>query len=67
MTESVFTYAASGLKFGRGASAEIGWDAADVDDLAEGALQQHRLLATAPIDVTAEDLATVFRGSLEHW
>ena len=27
MTESVFTYAAPGLKFGRGASDEIGWDA----------------------------------------
>ncbi len=26
MTESVFTYAAPGLKFGRGASSEIGWD-----------------------------------------
>ncbi|HSU02538.1 MAG TPA: hydroxyacid-oxoacid transhydrogenase, partial [Nocardioides sp.] len=26
MTESVFTYAAPGLKFGRGASNEIGWD-----------------------------------------
>ena len=26
MTESVFTYAAPGLKFGRGASDEIGWD-----------------------------------------
>ena len=26
MNESVFTYAAPGLKFGRGASAEIGWD-----------------------------------------
>ena len=24
--ESVFTYAAPGLKFGRGASSEIGWD-----------------------------------------
>ena len=26
VTESVFTYAAPGLKFGRGASDEIGWD-----------------------------------------
>jgi hydroxyacid-oxoacid transhydrogenase len=47
--------------------AEIGYGAADVDDLVEGALKQQRLLATAPIDVTAEDLATVFRSSLEHW
>ena len=47
--------------------AEIGYGAADVDDLVEGALKQQRLLATAPIDVTADDLATVFAGSLEHW
>ena len=47
--------------------AEIGYDGSDVDDLVEGALKQQRLLATAPIDVTADDLATVFRGSLEHW
>ena len=47
--------------------AELGFGAADVDDLVAGALQQQRLLATAPIDVTADDLATVFRSSLEHW
>ncbi len=47
--------------------AEIGFGSADVDDLVEGALKQQRLLATAPIDVTADDLAGVFRGSLEHW
>ncbi|WP_374454755.1 hydroxyacid-oxoacid transhydrogenase [Nocardioides sp.] len=47
--------------------AELGYGSADVDDLVEGALKQQRLLATAPIDVTADDLATVFRRSLEHW
>ncbi len=47
--------------------AEIGYGVADVPDLVEGALKQQRLLATAPIDVTAEDLAIVFEGSLEHW
>jgi alcohol dehydrogenase class IV len=47
--------------------AEIGYDSSDVDDLVEGALKQQRLLATAPIDVTADDLATVFTRSLEHW
>lgn len=47
--------------------AELGYGADDVDALVEGALQQQRLLATAPVDVTADDLATVFRGSLEHW
>ena len=47
--------------------AEIGYGSADVDDLVDGALKQQRLLATAPLEVTAEDLATVFAGSLEHW
>ena len=47
--------------------AELGFGQADVDDLVEGALKQQRLLATAPVEVTAEDLATVFQESLEHW
>ena len=47
--------------------AELGFGRADVDDLVDGALKQQRLLATAPVDVTAEDLATVFGESLEHW
>lgn len=47
--------------------AELGYGSDDVDDLVEGALKQQRLLATAPIEVTPDDLATVFRSSLEHW
>lgn len=47
--------------------AEIGYGEADVDALVAGSLLQQRLLATAPREVTAEDLATVFRGSMEHW
>jgi alcohol dehydrogenase class IV len=47
--------------------AEVGYLARDVDDLVEGALKQQRLLATAPRAVTADDLAGVFRGSMEHW
>ena len=47
--------------------AELGYGSADVGDLVEGALAQQRLLATAPIEVTAEHLAGVFEGSLEHW
>jgi len=47
--------------------AEVGYTDADVDDLVTGALQQQRLLATAPRDVTAQDLAGVFRGSMELW
>ena len=44
--------------------------AADADGtplLMAGSLQQQRLLATAPKPVTGEDLAAVFRGSMEHW
>jgi hydroxyacid-oxoacid transhydrogenase len=47
--------------------AEVGYGEADVDDLVEGSLQQQRLLATAPRPVTGEDLAAVFRGSMELW
>ncbi|PVG81306.1 alcohol dehydrogenase [Nocardioides gansuensis] len=47
--------------------AEIGYGEADVDALVEGALKQQRLLATAPVEVTGEDLAGVFRASMEHW
>ncbi len=47
--------------------AEVGYADGDVDDLVEGALKQQRLLATAPRDVTGEDLAGVIRGSMELW
>ncbi|MBB6627266.1 iron-containing alcohol dehydrogenase [Nocardioides sp. KIGAM211] len=47
--------------------AEVGYLDADVDDLVGGAMQQQRLLATAPRTVREEDLASVFRGSMEHW
>ncbi|MGA8847335.1 MAG: hydroxyacid-oxoacid transhydrogenase [Nocardioides sp.] len=47
--------------------AEIGFGEADIGDLVDGALKQQRLLATAPKTVTPDDLAAVFRGSMEHW
>jgi len=47
--------------------AEVGYGEADVPDLVAGALQQQRLLATAPKSPTDEDLAAVFRRSMEHW
>lgn len=47
--------------------AEVGFLDADIDDLVEGALKQQRLLATAPRAVTGEDLAGVFRASMELW
>jgi hydroxyacid-oxoacid transhydrogenase len=47
--------------------AEVGYGEADVPDLVAGALQQERLLATAPKRPTDGDLAEVFRRSMEHW
>jgi len=47
--------------------AEVGYGADDVDDLVAGAIQQQRLLATAPKTPTEEDLAQVFVASMEHW
>jgi alcohol dehydrogenase class IV len=45
----------------------VGYDEDDVDDLVEGALKQQRLLATAPREVSAEDVAGILRRSLELW
>jgi alcohol dehydrogenase class IV len=53
-----------GIPNGLGA---VGYAEADVDDLVAGAVQQQRLLATAPRSPTDEDLAGVFRRSMEHW
>ncbi|MBA3781488.1 MAG: iron-containing alcohol dehydrogenase [Nocardioides sp.] len=47
--------------------AEVGYLDADVDDLVSGSLKQTRLLATAPREVAADDLAVIFRGSMENW
>ncbi|WP_372728562.1 hydroxyacid-oxoacid transhydrogenase, partial [Nocardioides sp.] len=45
----------------------VGYGDGDIDDLVAGSLQQQRLLATAPREVRGEDLAQVFRASMEHW
>ena len=47
--------------------AAVGYGEGDVDDLVAGALQQQRLLATAPRSPTDEDLAQIVRRSMEHW
>jgi hydroxyacid-oxoacid transhydrogenase len=47
--------------------AAVGYGDADVDDLVAGAMQQQRLLATAPKSPTDEDLAEIVRRSMEHW
>jgi alcohol dehydrogenase class IV len=46
---------------------EVGYTDADVDDLVDGTLKQQRLLATAPREVTGEDVAAILRSSLELW
>ena len=45
----------------------VGYDESDVPDLVEGAMKQQRLLATAPKDVTEDDLAGILSASLELW
>ncbi|MQA78874.1 MAG: iron-containing alcohol dehydrogenase [Streptosporangiales bacterium] len=47
--------------------AAVGYTADDVPDLAEGAMKQQRLLATAPIDVTSDTVAGVLSASLVLW
>jgi alcohol dehydrogenase class IV len=47
--------------------AEVGYAASDVPDLVAGAVQQQRLLATAPRTPTEEDLAGIIGASMEHW
>jgi len=47
--------------------AAVGYGDADVDDLVEGALKQERLLSIAPKRPTGDDLAAIFRASMEHW
>ncbi len=46
---------------------EVGYGEADVDDLVAGAVQQQRLLATAPKPVTEDDLAGIIGSSMQHW
>jgi hydroxyacid-oxoacid transhydrogenase len=47
--------------------AAVGYQDADVPDLVDGAMKQQRLLATAPLPVTPEDVATILRRSMTLW
>lgn len=47
--------------------AEVGYSSEDVPGLVEGAWQQQRLLATAPIEVTEDLLGGIFEDSLVNW
>jgi alcohol dehydrogenase class IV len=45
----------------------VGYDEGDIADLVEGTMKQQRLLATAPKDVTEDDVAGIFTRSLSLW
>jgi hydroxyacid-oxoacid transhydrogenase len=45
----------------------VGYDEGDIPDLVDGTMKQQRLLATAPKDVTEDDLAGIFRRSMSLW
>jgi alcohol dehydrogenase class IV len=62
----VLTRLMADIEIPNGISA-VGFDDGDIDDLVEGSLKQQRLLATSPRPVLAEDLAAIFRRSLELW
>ncbi|GGF43202.1 alcohol dehydrogenase [Marmoricola endophyticus] len=53
-----------GIPSGLGA---VGYAEADVDDLVAGTMQQQRLLATAPREVTEDDVAGILTRSMELW
>jgi hydroxyacid-oxoacid transhydrogenase len=45
----------------------VGYDEGDIGDLVQGTLKQQRLLATAPKEVTEDDLEGIFRRSISLW
>ena len=53
-----------GIPAGIGA---VGFDEGDVDSLVEGTMKQQRLLATAPLEVHEDDVATILGQSIEIW
>jgi alcohol dehydrogenase class IV len=53
-----------GIPAGIGA---VGYVEGDIPDLVEGTMKQQRLLATAPKPVTEDDVAEVYRRSIDLW
>ena len=45
----------------------FGYDEGDIDKLVEGAIKQQRQLKIAPKEPGPEDLANIFRESMENW
>lgn len=46
---------------------ELGYDENDIDDLVNGAIKQQRQLSIAPREAGPDELAGIFRESLENW
>jgi len=53
-----------GIPAGIGA---VGFTSGDIDSLVEGTMKQQRLLATAPLEVTEDAVATILDESIELW
>ncbi|MCW2830064.1 MAG: alcohol dehydrogenase, partial [Aeromicrobium sp.] len=53
-----------GIPAGIGA---VGFGEGDIDTLVEGTMKQQRLLATAPLEVTEDSVATILGESIELW
>ena len=53
-----------GIPAGIGA---VGFGEGDIDSLVEGTMKQQRLLATAPVEVTEDDVAQILDDSIELW
>ena len=47
--------------------AAVGYDEHDIDHLVQGTMKQQRLLATSPKPVTEDDVAEIFRRSMNLW
>ncbi|MCE1177856.1 MAG: iron-containing alcohol dehydrogenase [Micrococcales bacterium] len=45
----------------------VGYDESDIPGLVEGTMKQQRILAAAPKDVTEDDVAAIFTGSIALW
>jgi hydroxyacid-oxoacid transhydrogenase len=45
----------------------VGYDEGDIPDLVDGTMKQQRLLTTAPKPVTEDDVAEVYRRSIDLW
>ncbi len=53
-----------GIPAGIGA---VGFGEGDIDSLVEGTMKQQRLLATAPVEVTEDDICQILDESIELW